>query len=169
MEPHLIEANWNTNGVQYHEFTCAECGKVDRNTYCEPHRTNMLDRRLCWHCNYWRDFAVKLEREYSKMTIIDGHVYGPGSRTSGSFRGMAGRRFDIEYIEPSIHAGKRVTTFDLWSGSTLPDNLAKRFPDTAKFLGGAERVSMDGEIQTCWNPSDHRGDPYPLPRALGIV
>ncbi len=161
-EPRLIEANWNTGGVEYHEYTCVHCGQTAKNTYCEPHRTNMLDRRLCWHCNYWRD----MERDHTRMTIIGGHVYGPGSRTSGSFRGMAGRRFDIEYIEPSIYAGKRVTTFDLWSGSTLPEHLQKRFADTARFLSGAERVQV-GDI-TCWNASDHREEPYPLPCTLGI-
>ena len=91
----------------------------------------MLARRLCWDCNYWHEFEAKLELEHAKMTIIDGHVYGPGNRTSGEFRGMAGRRFDIEYIEPSVHAGKRITTFDLWSGSTLPETLKARFPAIA--------------------------------------
>lgn len=167
IEPRLIVANWNTDGVQYHEYTCTGCGEMARNTYCEPNRTDMLERRICYHCNYWREFEVKLEREHAQMTIINGHVYGPGSRTSGSFRGMAGRRFDIEYVEPSIHAGKSVTTFDLWSGSTLPDNLKRKFCDTARFLGGAERVQV-GETG-CWNPSDRKSEPYPLPSALGIV
>lgn len=169
MEPRLIEAKWNTKGVQYHEYTCGQCGKEARNTYCEPHRTDMMERRLCFTCNYWRDFEAKLEREHSKMTIIDGHIYSPGNRTSGEFRGMAGRRFDIEYIEPSPHAGKRISTFDLWSGSTMPDHLKAKFQDTARFLGGAERVTLSGEIQTCWNPSDHRSEPYPLPRSIGIA
>lgn len=160
VDPRPIEVNWNTNGVQYHEYTCVECGNLGRNTYSEPYRTNMLDRRLCWHCNYWRDFEARLERDHARMTIIDGHVYSPGNR-------MAGRRFDIEYIEPSIHAGKRVTTFDLWSVSTLPDHLQKRFADTARFLGGAERALV-GDT-TCWNASDHREEPYPLPRTLGIA
>lgn len=169
MEPVLIEAKWNTGGVQYHRYSCCECGKEASNTYCEPHRTDMLDRRLCFICNYWRDYEKELDRDHAKMTIIAGHVYGPGNRTSGNFRGMAGRRFDIEYIEPSVHAGKRITTFDLWSGSALPDRLKERFPDTAKFLGGAEKVTLDGEIQACWNPSDRRSEPYPLPHTLGIA
>lgn len=168
VEPRPIKASFNTGGVQYHEYSCVGCGNLTRNTYSEPHRSDMLERRLCWSCNYWRDFEARLERDHTRMTIIDGHVYGPGSRTSGSFRGMAGRRFDIEYIEPSIHAGKRVTTFDLWSGSTLPEPLQKRFADTARFLGGAEKCTLNGEITTCWNPSDHRAEPYPLPRTLGI-
>lgn len=160
---------WNSEGVQYHEYECVECGKTSQNTYCEPHRTDMLSRRLCFICNYWRDFAVQLERDHKTMTVIAGHVYGPGNRTSGSFRGMAGRRFDIEYIEPSIHAGKRITTFDLWSGSQLPAELAAKYPDTARFLGGAESVEMKGEITRCWNPSDSRAEPYPLPRSIGIA
>lgn len=152
--------------VQYHEYECSVCGKISQNTVCEPHRTNMLQRRLCYHCNYWRDFEGRLARDHTKMTIIAGHVYGPGSRTSGEFRGMAGRRFDIEYIDPSIYAGKRVTSFDLWSGSTLPPELASRFSDTAKFLNGAERVTLSGEIQTCWEPSTNKTEPYPLPNTL---
>lgn len=166
IEPRVIKTTWKTD-VVYHEYTCSECGALDRNTYCEPHRTDMLDRRLCWHCNYWRDFEVSLARDHLKMTIIDGHVYGPGNRTSGPMRGMAGRRFDIEYIAPSIHAGKRVTTFDLWSGSTLPEKLKGKYPDTAKFLAGADRCQV-GETM-CWNPSDEKEEPYPLPRSLGIL
>ena len=162
-EPRAINPNFKTD-VVYHEFTCAQCGEEDRNTYCEPHRTNMLERRLCYHCNYWRDFAEKIAREHREMTIIKGHVYSPGDRTSGSFRGMAGRRFDIEYIEPSVYAGQRITTFDLWSGSTLPEDLHAKYPDTAVFLGGAERVSV-GDTG-CWSPSDTKTEPYPLPKTL---
>lgn len=165
-EPRVHNPSFKTD-VVYHEFSCSKCGKEARNTYAEPHRTNMLERRLCWDCNYWVDFAVRLERNHAKMTIIGGHVYGPGSRTSGSFLGMAGRRFDIEYIEPSAHAGKRITTFDLWSGSTMPDSLKARFPDTARFLGGAEKVQAG--VVTCWNPSDHRSEPYPLPKTLDLA
>lgn len=166
VEPRVIETTWKTN-VVYHEFTCTKCGVLDRNTYVEPVRTHMLERRLCYHCNYWRDFEVSLASDHQKMTIINGHVYGPGNRTSGPMRGMAGRRFDIEYIDPSIHAGKRVTTFDLWSGSTLPDKFKEKYPDTAKFLNGAERCQV-GETG-CWNPSDNKTEPYPLPRSLGIL
>lgn len=159
----LIEPTFKTD-VQYHEFECSECGETAQNTYTEPSRTNMLERLLCFHCNYWRDFEKRLEADHRHMTIISGHVYGSGSRTSGSFLGMAGRRFDIEYVEPSAFAGKRITTFDLWSGSALPEKLAAKFPDTATFLGNA-RKAQAGDI-TCWNPSDGQSEPYPLPKTL---
>lgn len=103
-DPRPIEVTFKTD-VQYHEYECSKCGATCRNTYCEPHRTNMLNLRLCYHCNHWREFEERLKRDHAKMTIIAGHVYGPGSRTTGEFRGMAGRRFDIEYIGPSIFAG----------------------------------------------------------------
>lgn len=154
--------------VEYHEYECDTCGQTARNTYVEPSRSEMLERQLCFTCNYWVEFEKSIEKNHAFMTIIDGHVYGPGSRTSGSFRGMAGRRFDIEFIGPSAHAGKRITTFDLWSGSNLPEGLAAKYPDTARFLGGAEKVEMQGEIQRCWNPSDHQSDPYPLPSSLDL-
>lgn len=164
-EPRVYTPGHKTD-VVYHEYLCSGCGKAANNCYMEPSRTQMLERRLCWDCNYWRAFEERLTRDHASMTIIEGHVYGPGSRTSGSFRGMAGRRFDIEYVAPSVHAGKRITTFDLWSGSTLPAALKARFADTARFLGGAEKARA-GDT-TCWNPSDHKGETYPLPNTLAL-
>ena len=108
-----IETTWKADKT-YYRYTCVKCGNEGRNTYCEPSYTQMMERRLCWYCNYWVEEEKRYEKEHRAMTIIDGHVYGPGSRTSGSMRGMDGRRFDIEYIEPSAYAGQRVTTFDLW-------------------------------------------------------
>lgn len=152
---------------KYYKYTCTRCGGEGRNSYVEPIGSRLLEKRICWDCDYWENFERRLERDHPKMTIIAGHVYSPGNRTSGEFRGMAGRRFDIEYVEPSVHAGKRITTFDLWSGSSLPDTLKSKFPDTAKFLGGAEKAQV-GET-TCWNPSEQKAEPYPLPRSLGIA
>jgi hypothetical protein len=147
---------------QYHEFECTQCNKTARNTYCEPIGTEMLAWLLCFHCHFWKTFEDKTV--ISHTTIINSHVYTPGNRTDGEFRGMAGRRFDIEYLEPSIYAGQRCTTFDLWSGSEIPERLRSKFPDTAKFLGGAEKVTV-GETG-CWNDSDRRNPTYPLPRDL---
>lgn len=169
----LTEAGESTrwvNGKQepwkLYKWICVRCGDEGRNTFMEPIGSRMLEKRICHSCDYWEQFEQKLEREHRGMTIIAGHVYSPGNRTSGEFRGMAGRRFDIEYIEPSTHAGKRITTFDLWSGSAMPDSLKAKYPDTAKFLGGAEKAQV-GET-TCWNPSNHRSEPYPLPKSIGI-
>lgn len=149
---------------QYFSYACRQCGKPATNSYSEPYRTRLLESRRCFSCDHWNEFATKAKIE--DLTIIEGHIYGPGNRTSGSLRGMAGRRFDIEYIAPSRHAGKRITTFDLWSGGTMPDAIRAQFPDTAKFLNGAERAQV-GET-TCWDGSSNKAEPYPLPSSLGI-
>jgi len=163
---------WQIPGMRakegpYYGYTCSKCGEPARNTYCEPERTRMLERRMCFTCDYWTEFEKKLERDYGRMTIICGNVYTPGNRMSGAFRGMAGRRFDIEYLKWSIYAGQRITTFDLWSGGTLPDNLRVKYPDTAKFLNGAERVTF-GE-GAAWDESDYRAETYPLPSSLKAI
>lgn len=159
----LPEQPW-MRGEKYHSYVCAKCGDDTRNTYSEPLKTRMLENRMCFTCDFWVQQTEMIEREHAELTIINGHLYTPGNATSGPFRGMAGRRFDIEYVEPSVHAGKRITTFDLWSGSTMPDDLRSRIADTAVFLNGAEGGGDTG----CWNPSDNKTEPYPLPRTIGI-
>lgn len=158
------------NGIVYHEYECIECGKTARNTYTEPNRTQMKERQLCFTCNFYVQFAEEQFPKRNSLTIIAGNIYTPGNRTEGNFRGMAGRRFDIEYIEPSIHAGKKITTFDLWSGSTLPEKYREKFPDTARFLGGAEKVDLGkgGLYEACFEPSNGKSLPYPLPHEAGI-
>lgn len=157
--------------TEYTDFTCGECGEAARNSYSEPYFTDMLQHKRCFTCQFWHYKDAKLAKNHTRMTIIDGHTYGPGNRTSGSFRGMAGRRFDIEYIEPSINVGKRITTFDLWSGGKMPEWLAAKYPDTAKFLNGAKKAAWPkGSLyEAAWNPSESRAEPYPLPRTLDLV
>lgn len=147
--------------VQYHSYVCSQCGKEANNTYSEPYRTDMLRLLLCWTCNFWREFGETKVPEMA--TIIEGRSYDPGSdRNPG--QGMAGRRFDIEYIPPSVYAGQKITTNDLWSGSEIPAYLREKFPDTARFLGGAEfcRIGDGG----AWNSSDRKVPEYPRPSAL---
>lgn len=151
----------------YFEYECTKCGKTTTNRYCEPIRSRMLADRLCFSCDFWNEFREKNLDRRDQLTIIDGHVYVPGNDTVGRWRGMAGRRFDIEYLEGSAFAGKRITTFDLWSSpGKLPESFKKDFPDTARFLNGAEKAQV-GET-TCWNPSDSGPEPYPLPETYGI-
>lgn len=165
--------------IEYTKIICSECGEEAKNSYNEPYFSDMLKHKLCYSCCFWRYKEQKLEKTHTRATIIAGCIYSPGNRTSGSFRGMAGRRFDIEYIEPSINVGKRITTFDLWSGGEMPDRLKAKFPDTAKFLNRAKRVDLgegvaltpavsDATSTVCWNPSQSRAEPYPLPNTLDL-
>lgn len=152
--------------TEYVNVTCSKCGKTGKNSYCEPDASQMVERKLCFGCNLWTNRFAGLAGKVG-TTIIEGHLYTPGNRTSGSFRGMAGRRFDIEYLHGPL-AGQRITTFDLWSGGELPEWLKPQWPDTAKFLNGAERVDLGkgGIYESAFNPSQGKNEPYPLPKTL---
>lgn len=130
---------------------CACCGAYARCSYMDAVAQKMQARQMCFSCSFWEDRCQE-----NWLTIIDGHTYGPGNRTSGEMRGMAGRRFDIEYFD-----GRRVTTYDLWSGGEIPEPFRSRMQDNARFLGNAEKV-MVGQTR-CWNPCDNRQPRYPLP------
>ena len=125
--------------------------------------TKIKELGCCYHCAFW-----EIQSEQGALTVIDGRVYSPGNGTSGSMRGMAGRRFDIEYLDTAVEhlRGKRITTFDLWSGGSAPLYWRCKLPDTAKFLGGATEAKAGQTI--CFNPSDETIPPYPLPQSIGL-
>lgn len=134
--------------------TCRCCGEEYREDYLScAELTRMQRDGICFICAFW-----SLRADQGGKTVIDGCFYSPGRRTSGEFRGCAGRRFDIEYLD-----GKRITTFDLWVGGVIPERWRSALPDTARFLNGAERARV-GEI-TCFDPSSNDSPPFPLPDA----
>lgn len=136
---------------------CKCCGEVNYSTnYCKGPEKILIDELgYCFTCAFWEHRAREASSPSASPCIIDGYTYGPGNRTSGSFRGMAGRRFDIEYFD-----GRRITTFDLWGGGLIPEKFKDRLSDNARFLG-AKRSEVGGTI--CWDPSDPKAPCYPLP------
>lgn len=128
---------------------CADCGAVNYATSFTPGcaEKKLIDSEgICFTCAFWR---VTASRKHE--TVIDGRIYMVGNRPEGGkFNGMAGRRFEIEYFD-----GRKVTTFDLWSGGEIPEKYKPQISDTARFLGGAGFVRTgDGG---CWNPSRSTG------------
>lgn len=128
-----------------------------------PQTTMMKERNICFHCSFWEEKVSK-----PLPVIIGGNGYSPGNRTTGQFRGMGGRRFDIEFID-GPHKGKRITTFDLWSGGKAPKAWQDRYKDNAIFLNGAERAELDNpHTAVAWDSSSHDNPPYPLPASIGL-
>lgn len=166
-----LEAKFLEKG--YVKITCTQCGEEDWNSFVEPHRTHMVERQLCFGCNLWFDRAVAMRRRavdgLSCHTIIDHMLYTPGTNNHGHFRGMGGRRFDIEYIPPSKFAGEIITCRDLWSGGKLPEYMWEEFPDTAKFHdAGFVQIGEGG----AWSNTPDNRPEYQSPsvlRNLGLV
>ena len=135
--------------------SCEICGDAGYSTsYSRCAEKERMDRDgICFICAFW-----ELRAEGTNPTVFDGVVYTPGNRTKGRFRGMAGRRFGIEYF-----GGKRVTTYDLWCGGAIPERWLERIPDTARFLHGARKAEVGGIL--CFDGSAGQEPPYPLPKA----
>lgn len=116
-------------------YACAECGDENYSTSFSTRDeigSLMAQHGICFNCGFWRVRLKKCD------TIIGGVVYSVGNQPKGGhFNGMAGRRFDIEYFD-----GRRVTTYDLRTSGQMPDRYRDKFPDTAKFLGGAGMVRV---------------------------
>lgn len=131
------------NEVKRSDKPCAICGEENFTTsYFPCKQKTMIDRLgICFTCAHWEVAAQE-----GCPTVINHMVYTPGTRTTGEFRGMGGRRFDIEYFD-----GRKITTVDLWCGGEIPERWRDRIPNTARFAGGAKAVKV-GDI-TCFNES----------------
>lgn len=53
------------------EPACRECGRHFEKTYCEPTRSQMISRQLCFGCNFWTDIVS----ERTRFVLIDGRSY----------------------------------------------------------------------------------------------
>jgi hypothetical protein len=124
----------------------------------------LLESRRCFICDHKAELLKQLSDAHPSMTVISGRIYTPGNRTSGAFRGMAGRRFDIEYIAPSAYAGQKITTFDLWAGGKIPAQARDQYPDTARFLNGAG-FEVIGETGY-WDASHRKSERFLSPSSL---
>lgn len=108
---------------------CSHCGAIESNSYCEPYKTQIVERGLCYHCNSWTN---ELAKDDPKRLIIDGHIYGDGGNQPNAARkdwlGFGGQVWTIE------RDGKVWQTNNLWSGSTIPQEYRERMPDNARFV-----------------------------------
>lgn len=144
---------------------CSLCNKphYQKNWAPGDHLRYILKHNVCFHCAHW-----EMHIEHPTPVIIDGTMYTPGGATTGGFRGMGGRRFDIEFTS-GLYVGQKITTFDLWSGGTMPQYWREKIPDNAKFLNGAERVDLPHvETSTCWEGSNTKAEPYPQFKTLKL-
>lgn len=123
---------------------CKDCGERNYSTSFRdcPEKRLIDSEGICFTCAFWRVRAAERHE-----TVIDGRLYTVGNRPEGGrFNGMAGRRFDIEYFD-----GRKVTTYDLWSGAEIPERYREAIPNTARFLNGAGFVRIGDS--GAWNPS----------------
>jgi hypothetical protein len=102
---------------------CKICGAEDfRNDLTGDIGERMRREIICHACAFWLTHA-----DNGCPLVIKHHVYVAAPETEGR-RGMAGRRFEIEYLD-----GRRVTAANLWSRGLVPERFRALIPDTARF------------------------------------
>lgn len=148
---------------------CTSCGEEGYPTSFSncAEKKKMDEAEVCFTCAFWLNKIDMVKASKGRITIIEGGWYSPGNGLPPErFLGMAGRRFDIEYLADE----HRITTFDLWSGGKIPEHFKEQLPDTAKFLNGAERADFPkGSLyEAAWNPSDGKTECYPMPNGRAV-
>lgn len=125
----FYEYQLKTGGTEI--YLCSGCGSFATANYNEPNKTQMSVDTTCFHCNYWKQLSLKVDKT---RLVIDGHIYGDGGNRPNAARkdwlGFGGDKFYIE------RDGVAWETNNLWSGSTVPQRYIESFPDNAKFLKG---------------------------------
>ena len=102
-------------------------------SYVPPTGQQMIDRQLCFHCNYWEEMANELRTATDPRRLIINHrIYLDAgySKDARTFLGFGGREFRYR----RVGSDEVILTNNLWSGATLPPEYWAEFPDTAEFV-----------------------------------
>lgn len=94
-------------------------------TYCEPYKSQMLSRKLCFKCNFWHEYSE--DASNPRHFVIGSQHYCLGTGNGGGF---GGRKFLIQ----RIGCEDIIETKDLWAQGVIPEHFRERLPDTATFV-----------------------------------
>ncbi len=112
---------------------CRTCGKHVRTTFVPETQKKLMEKNICFHCNYWEDRCELGKKPHS---IVVGHVAYTAHKTQpgepSSFRGFGGskfrfRRLGSEEIEECTN---------MWYQGPIPERYWDRLPDNAEFVKG---------------------------------
>lgn len=117
----------------YTGYMCSKCQAPTVPSYSPPTGQQMIDRQLCFHCNYWENKAEELRTTTDpRRLIIDHYIYMDAgySKDARSLLGFGGREFRYR----RVGSDEVILTNNLWAGSVLPPEYWAEFTDTAEFV-----------------------------------
>ena len=118
---------------KYTGYMCSKCQAPAVPSYAPPIGQQMIDRQLCFHCNYWEEMANELRANENPRRIIIGHHIYMDAGYSKDARGLLGFG-GHEFRYRRVGSDEVVLTNNLWSGDVLPPEHWAEFPDTAEFV-----------------------------------
>lgn len=119
---------------KYTGYMCLKCQAPAVPSYSPPTGQQMIDRQLCFHCNYWENKAEELHTAPDpRRIIVDHNIYMDVgySRGTRAHLGFGGREFRYR----RVGSDEVILTNNLWTGGSLPPEYWAEFPDNAEFVG----------------------------------
>jgi hypothetical protein len=115
------------NKEEYETVVCVECGKQSTASYVEPIRSRMINKSLCFYCDFWSEYVDR--KSDPNITRIKGvHYYIEPDVSYKSGAGFGGREFIIDFFD-----GRHIVTHNLWYQGEIPDHFLSRLPDNARW------------------------------------
>lgn len=110
------------------DWKCSKCGGEVTLTYCNNQQ--LIDHKMCFSCNHFREQAEKLKTNPCKF-VIENHVYTVyPDNPNLLFKGFGGREFKIK----PFNSDNIIITHNLWSQGEIPVAWRGDLPNTAEFV-----------------------------------
>lgn len=122
-----------SNTQKYTGYFCSKCQAPTVPSCSPPTDKQMIERKLCFHCNYWVEEVNNiLNNQNPRRVIINHHVYIDHglSNDKPAHLGFGGSEFSYRRID----SGEVITTNNMWSGEALPAEYWAKVPDNAEFV-----------------------------------
>lgn len=113
------------------EWSCSSCNGVVSLKYGEPTRTQMVERKQCFTCNFWTS-RMKLHQTSENSAIVCGCAYmvhPMEDRTKGMFLGFGGRLQRFRF-----HDGRTLDSNNVWFQGEIPDIFREEMSDNAEIV-----------------------------------
>lgn len=111
------------------EEPCKCCGNVFSTNYSEPTKSQLLEKNVCFKCNFWQEY-LEIKDDPNIARIEGSHyVIQPDTTGDPSWKGFGGRKFIIRFAD-----GREVVTRNLWHQGEIPAHFREELPDNATFV-----------------------------------
>lgn len=109
------------------DWKCCKCGGEVTLTYYGYER--MIEHKMCFHCDHFREQKELMLTNPNKM-VINGGIYTIVPESKGGFKGYGGRLFRIRKFGQE----QVLVTTNLWHQGDVPKVWREEMPDTAEFI-----------------------------------
>lgn len=112
---------------------CKLCNGLISSNYVTEVRQQLIERNLCFNCNFWHDKLIKYESNDPRVFVIEGVMYYRSNDEidRGQFRGHGGRGFKIQKLDDEDEI---IVTNNLWCNGDVPEHFKDKIKDNAKFI-----------------------------------